>query len=395
MRADDVKQAEIKITADVKTADEVKPAAAPGKPIAAAAPVAAAPAAAPDNKSADKPGDKPADKPAAKPADAPAPTPGPATPRVDSGDPEALKLHLMDGSVITGRLSLKELQVETKFGMLNVPVANIRSFTPGLTSHPTLAKQIAGWIDDLGSGTFNDREAAQQALTKLGSSIRAELDRRRDDADAERRTRVRAILADFEQAQDDADDLGDKSPNSSSLIQDDTVATSEFTIVGRVVPQSFAVNSLYGPLTIKLADIRRVEREGQKKEELPTNFAVTSAHMVHNGTLSTGIRLERGDSVTVSASGQMIMSPWGNQAVTSPDGAANYGWFINNRIPVGALIGRVGNGDEWFMVGSKNTFTAKKAGVLQLAMAMRADMVNNGNEFPGKYNIKIKVVRKQ
>ena len=197
-------------------------------------------------------------------------------------------------------MSLKDLAVETKFGTLNVPVANIRSFTPGLSSHQALAKQIAGWIEDLGSGTFNDREAAQEGLKKLGPAIRMELERRRDDADAERRTRVRAILSDFEAAQDDIDDVGSNRAGSGNTpyIQDDTVVTSEFTIVGRIVPQSFAVSSTYGPLTIKLSDIRQVERGGQTKEELPTSFTVTSAHMIHNGMLNTTIHLERGDMVS-------------------------------------------------------------------------------------------------
>jgi hypothetical protein len=309
-----------------------------------------------------------------------------------ASDPDALKLHLMDGSVITGRLSLKELQVETKFGMLNVPVANIRSFTPGLTSHPTLAKQISGWIEDLGSGTFNDREAAQQALVKLGPAIRAELERRRDDSDAERRTRVRAILSEFEQAQDDAEELGDKSAGIAAYIQDDTIATSEFTIVGRIVPQSFAVNSLYGPLTIKLTDIRSVDRETQKKEELPTNFTVTGAHIVFNGTLNTTIRLEKGDNVTVSSSGSIVMTPWGNQTV-GPDGSTNFGLFNNNRqIPVGALVGKIGTGEDYFKIGSHHSFTADKSGVLHLGIAMRPEQ--SGNEFPGKYAVKIRVVRK-
>ncbi len=372
--AADVKPGEIKAAAQSKVVEDVKQ-VTPDKPAS-------------EEKQTEKSSGKPA-------ADPPASTMTGTSPAAPTGDPESLKLNLMDGSVITGRLSLKELQVETKFGMLNVPVANIRSFTPGLSSHPTLAKQIAGWIEDLGSGTFNDREAAQQALIKLGPSIRAELDRRREDADAERRTRVRAILGDFEQAQDDADELGDKaSGGKDALIQEDTVATSEFTIVGRIVPQSFAVNSLYGPLTIKLADVRKVEREGQKKEELPTNFVITSAHMIQNGTLSTNIHLERGDSVTISASGSITLSPWGNQALSTPDGAGNYGWYVQNRIPIGALVARVGSGDEFSMIGSKNTFTAKKSGVLQLAMAMRADMVNNGNEFPGKYNVKVRINRK-
>jgi hypothetical protein len=319
--ADDGKPKTIKSTDELKAADakpanvkqaEVKPPAAPGAP----------------EQSADNGPAKPPMKPAAPAA---ASAGGHSDARPDAtADPESLKLHLMDGSVLTGRLSLKDLSVETKFGMLNVPVANIRSFTPGLTSHPALAKQIAGWIEDLGSGTFNDREAAQQALLKLGPAVRAELERRRDDSDAERRTRVRALLGDFEQAQDDADDsAGDRSTASASAtyIQDDTIVTSDFTIVGRIMPQSFDVSSLYGPLTVKLADIRRVDRDGPKKEELPTNFTVTSAHIVQNGTLNTNIRLERGDSVTVSATGSLVLTPWGNQASSGPDGANNYGSF--------------------------------------------------------------------
>jgi hypothetical protein len=342
-----------------------------------------------------------ADDPPAKPSDQKSPAAKPAAIEAGKGvekpmgDPEALKLHLMDGSLITGRLDLKDLTVETKFGTLSVPVANIRSFTPGLSSHPSLAKQIAGWIEELGSGTFNDREESQKALMKLGPAVRAELERRRDDSDAERRTRVRAILGEFEQAQEDADDsTPDRSPSSANApyIQEDTIETSEFTIVGHIVPQSFAISSLYGPLTIKMADIRRIEREVEKKEELPTNFTVTSAHMVHNGMLNTGIRLERGDSVSVSASGTIIMTPWGNQAQSTPDGALNFGFFTNRQIPVGALIAKIGSGDEYIKLGSHATLTAPKSGQLQLAIAMRPEQA--GNEFPGSYKVKIRVTRK-
>jgi hypothetical protein len=340
-------------------------------------------------------------KPAAKPSPATADASrlGGDAP-LDAADPESLRMHLMDGSVITGRLSLKDLSIETKFGMLNVPVAKILSFTPGLASHPTLAKQIAGWIEDLGSGTFNDREAAQQALMKLGPPVRAELERRRDDSDAERRTRVRAILSEFEQAQDDADDSPNDKPNSgaAAYIPDDTVVTTEFTIVGRIVPQSFAISSLYGPLTIKLADVRHIDRDVAKKEELPVNFTVNSSHMVHNGTLNTNIRLERGDTVTVSATGSIAMTPWGAQAMSTPDGGtagANFGIFASPKaqIPVGALIGKIGNGEDYFKIGSHLTFTAEKTGQFHLAIAMRPEQA--GSDFPGQYRVKVHVQRKQ
>ncbi len=330
----------------------------------------------------------------AKPSVAPA-APATAQPITD-GDANALRLYLMDGSIITGQLSLKELAVETKFGTLNVPVTSIQSFTPGLNSHPALAKKIASMIEDLGSGTFNDREAAQQALVKMGPAVRRELERRRDDADAERRTRVRAILADFEQAQDDVEDApADKvDTDTTPFAQLDAVVTSDFTIVGRIVPDSFSVASLYGPLTVKLADIRRMQRGAVKKDETPMNFSVTGAQVVTNGALNTNIRLERGDSVTVTATGSIVMSPWGNQASSGPDGSANYGWYQRgqSQIAVGALIAKVGNGDDFFKVGSHSTFTAEKSGVLHLAIAMRPEQA--GNEFPGRYAVRVRVVRK-
>ncbi len=317
-------------------------------------------------------------------------------PSVSDADTNSLRLFLMDGSIITGQLSLKELAVETKFGTLNVPVTSIQSFTPGLNSHPALSKKIAGLLEDLGSGTFNDREAAQQALVKMGPSVRRELERRRDDADAERRTRVRAILTEFEQAQDDVDEVSADKPETDSapLAQLDSVVTSDFTIVGRIVPDAFGVASLYGPLTVKLADVRRMQRGAVKKEETPTVFSVTGAHVVTSNTLNTNIRLEKGDSVTISASGSIVMTPWGNNASSGPDGSPNYGWYQRNQnqIAVGALIAKVGNGEDYFKVGSHNTFTADKTGVLHLGIAMRPEQA--GNEFPGRYAVKVRVARK-
>jgi hypothetical protein len=352
----------------------------------------------------------PAVRPEAKPNAGPAPSStakSDAKPNVAAGasaaaaplaaeDANALRLYLMDGSIIAGQLSLKELAVETKFGTLNVPVNSIQSFTPGLNSHPALAKKIAGLIEDLGSGTFNDRETAQRELVKMGASVRRELERRRDDADAERRTRVRAILTEFEQAQDDVEDTPAEKTDSDAtpFSQLDSVVTSDFTIVGHIVPDAFNVTSAYGPLTVKLSDVRKMQRGAVKKDESPSNFSVTGAHIVINGSLNTNIHVERGDSVTITASGSIVMTPWGNQASTGPDGSANYGWYQRgqSQIPVGALIAKIGNGEDYFKVGSHNTFTAEKAGLLHLAIAMRPEQA--GNDFPGRYTVRVRVVRK-
>ena len=61
-----------------------------------------------------------------------------------------MRLHLMEGSVVSGKLSTEAVTIETAFGKLEVPVANIVSFTPGLDSHPEERKKIGRLIQQLG-----------------------------------------------------------------------------------------------------------------------------------------------------------------------------------------------------------------------------------------------------
>jgi hypothetical protein len=297
----------------------------------------------------------------------------------------------MDGTVIPGRLSMKEIAVETQFGNLSVPVANIKSITPGLQSHPALAKEVSDLIADLGAGNYNDRERAQQALIKMGPGVRGELQKHQNDNDVERRNRVKAILTEFDQLIEDfeAADSPDAYP---TLQQRDTIETTEFTIVGKIVPQSFAVKSPYGELNVKLADIRKGVRDLGKEEDLQRSFTVDATHLAVRGSLNTNIRIARGDVVTVTADGTLTMTPWGNNAVATPEGAQNYGWFIPGQIPSGALVGKIGN-ENFRKFGSKTTFTADRSGVLQLAIGMQADYAQN--QFPGKYTVKVRVQRKE
>lgn len=309
----------------------------------------------------------------------------------EPADPEVVRLFLMDGSVITGKLSVKEIQVETQFGQLTIPVTEVRSFTPGLVSHPDLAKQIHDLIETLGSEQFDQREKAQKTLLRLGRSVRGELEKRARDADTERRTRVKAILDEFdEQAEEEDEDSRTSGP--PILIQRDQVETSEFTVVGRILTPSLTVASLYGPLTVKLGDIRRGQRDAVRRPDVRKTITVDSGSLVQRSLKDTHIRLERGDRVIISAEGNISMTPWGNGASSGPDGAGNYGWYIQNMIPSGALVGAVGTSENVFKIGAKNTFRAERSGNLRLGIAMQADFANH--DFPGHYTVKVRVERK-
>jgi hypothetical protein len=302
-------------------------------------------------------------------------------------DSDIVRLHLMDGSMITGKLSISEIQIETPYGKLTTPVRELRSFTPGLINHPDLGKQIHDLIEALGADQFETREKAQKMLLKIGKPLRGELEKRSHDPDHERRTRIRAILDEFDE--DSEDDSDDPAPVAQAILERDQVETAEFTIVGRILTPTLSITSNYGPLTVKISDVRRGERDAPRRADVRRTIGVDGSCIISKLMKDTRIHLERGDRVTITAEGSIVMAPWGAGATCSPDGAGNYGWYLQGQIPSGALVGVIGRSDNVFKLGSKASFKAERSGTLRLAIAMQADYADQN--FPGRYNVKIHV----
>lgn len=338
---------------------------------------------------------KPADAPA-KPAEKetkpeediePAPT---VKPRATLASGE-VRLHLMEDSIVSGILSVDSITVTTEFGTLTVPVDKIVRITPGLDSHPAQKRKLLDLIQQLGSNQVKERDAAQKALVEMGPPIAPILSRFNDDADAERRTRIAKILTELEEASEDSQE---ESSGNHPLIPQDTVETTLFTVVGEVSPKSFEVKTKFGQLTVALSDIREASRDLGVPEEIRRSIAVSGTNLVQLSYKNSGVRVERGDEVSITADGTIVMSPWGNNVTSTPDGGANFQWYVPNKIPGGALVARIGNSGEPFKVGSKHSFTATRSGVLHFAVAMNPQFANQGYAFPGEYNVKIRVTRK-
>ncbi|WP_254507029.1 hypothetical protein [Anatilimnocola floriformis] len=307
-----------------------------------------------------------------------------------SHGPRYLKLHLFDGSVLTGDLSIAEITVDTQFGKLVVPVDKIRSFSPGLDSFPELSAQIVAKIKSLGSDDYKTREAAHKELAALGVKIQRELEKFVADDNAEIKRHVGEILKEMEEAAEERADDEDHSVEQP-WIRLDTVVTSDFTVVGKVSPSEFKVAAKYGDLTVKLADVRRAEREVSMKESFRKSLTVAGENLAQRSFKSTGIRVQAGDRITFKAEGSIVMSPWGSNASSGPDGAPNYGWYVPNQIAGGALVARIGEKGQIFKVGKTSTMVAKSSGVIQLAIGMQGDYAGDGYQFPGEYRVKLKI----
>ena len=323
-----------------------------------------------------------ADAPAATTPGAPA-----ASPTADPAADPSLRLSLQEGSVVSGLLSVETITVETEFGRLEIPVTSIVSFTPGLDSHPAEKQRVGRLILQLGANASADRDEAERKLLELGPRIRGLLEQHAADGDAERRTRIRKILAELQELADsgdlDAEDV-------QAWIDDDTIVTTRFTVVGRISPREFKVETKFGELEVALGDIQRAEREGLKKQETRKTVQVTAASLPQTSFLSTGVRIQRGDRVELRADGTITMEPWGHEVKSTPDGGPNFGFFQPG-ISNGTLVGRIGTSGPLFKIGSEHDLTSKQTGVLYLAIAIGPDFANQGYSFPGQYSVKIRV----
>lgn len=321
------------------------------------------------------------------PAEAETPAPAPQPPKKQP-EPEVLQFHLMDGTIITGKLATQTLPVSTDFGDLVVPIQAIVSFSPGLGSHPNIDKTITTLINQLGNPDAKTRDKAQAQLIVYGPGLVEVLNQYANDPDAERKVRIATIIEELLSAEPDEFEETSNAP-VISLARLDHIVTERFTVAGKITQNQFTITSKFGELSVKLADIKAVERISIEKPEIRKAVTVAGTDMTCTAYKKTGIRVNRGDRIIISAEGRITMSPWGSNSISGPNGVPNNGMYSGN-IPMGALAGRIGDSGEEFLVGSKKTFVAKKSGILQLGFAMQQNWANY--QFPGEYKTRIRVV---
>src|SRR5262249_31439909 len=146
------------------------------------------------------------------------------------------------------------------------------------------------------------------------------------------------------------------------------------------------LHTKFGPLSVSLADIRRVEHESEEKLEFKKTVDVQGNNLVMRSPLNSGIKVNKGDKITIEATGSVVMSPWGSESVSGPEGSPNYGQYRPG-INGGALCMRYGQSGQDELVGRNKTFTATKSATLFFAVAMQPNFAGGGYQFPGSYKV--------
>jgi hypothetical protein len=297
----------------------------------------------------------------------------PAAPAASATATGGAQFTLRDGTVIVGKTDLKAIDVMTAYGTLSVPINDVLKIRVGKKSDHDLKAKIDKCIADLGSKDFAARDQATTELSKLGRLAYTELRKAAMSDDLEVKERAAKLLDDMGAIEDEAD----------VPPENDEVVTPTFTIAGAIKIETLAITTKFGTLKVAKKDLAKMSvGEGeQMMRSVSVPAKATAGKMV-----ATGIRLKRGDRLTVNAQGNVNYRNYGGTQF-SPEGSSNYGNW-NDNIMIGALVGRIGSSGPVFKIGERFGDRVEAEGELHLGIAAVESAGNFGN---GEYKVRVQV----
>lgn len=292
-----------------------------------------------------------------------------------------------DGSVVRLTVGVSAVTVKTKFGPMTLPLADARKIEMGFRYPDGVEPKVRQAIDDLGSTDFRTREAGQKALVGFGEYSIPLVKAGTQSGTPEVAERCATILKTI------AATLPD---DKSDPPMDDVITTDDMIVRGKITSDSFKATSKYfGETTVKLVHLREMRPVGGRFVGTFPLDAGKYAAVGWKTFFDTGLDVEKGQPLEVSATGKIDLHPASlKQYVCGPNGGGTQvagpgqrlgdpGGFRGGGLGAppgveaygplytsGALYGRIGASGPLFKIGEKLTVPkSADAGRLYLVIA--------------------------
>ncbi len=286
----------------------------------------------------------------------------------------AADVTMGDGSTVRVTLVSESVELETKYGKLTIPAADVRRIEFAYRVPDETAKKVAAAVKQLGSVEFEKREAATKELRTLGLHAYPSLEEAAKSSDPEVAKRAAGLVEEIREKVA-AEDL--------TFPKKDHVETAEFTVSGHITSPSLrAKTSYFGDADLKLVDLRVFQAVGAVDSR---NLKVDAAKFgsAPNQWMETAITVERGQPLRLTATGSVDLWPQEpGQYMTTPKGAGNA------RPPAhsgGSLVGKIGENGTTFLIGEKYEGKAGATGKLYLHIIPS----HWGGPSTGSYEVKV------
>ena len=162
-------------------------------------------------------------------------------------------MYTRSGDVVRGEPKLKELRVQTKYGVLEVPVSDVRLVDFGYRDDADTRQRLGQLVDRFGSGEL-DEETQEELRGQLIRGGRLSLKVLRKKIEEASNNRLETLEDEFEEIFESEDAIPDR--------RFDTVVAKKFTIRGTILLDRVSVQSNYGELDFSRAEIERIAFSG-------------------------------------------------------------------------------------------------------------------------------------
>jgi hypothetical protein len=288
-------------------------------------------------------------------------------------EPIKSEIRFMDDSLVRVFLLPEQLEVVTHFGKLQVPVHEIQRIEFGVRCPEGLDAKIVQAIDDLGNEAYKTREMALKNLVEWGPYAYPRLYRASKSNQPEVAKRVSMAL----------EKIRVKHPaRNLRLREDDVIATSYFTMVGRITNVQLKTKSKnFGELAVALSELRSLRSNSTGGE---TEVTIEAAKYGSDASswLDTGFEAT-GGKLLITASGTVDLWPQG-PGYTSPPSGYQQGGRMGQHL-AGQLLAKIGEDGPVFVVGDRYEGAPTRDGKLYLHIVHSPW----GNASAGSYHVKI------
>jgi hypothetical protein len=274
----------------------------------------------------------------------------------NSPRPNLVEVRFGDGSIVRMTLLEENLEVQTRYGKLTIPVNEIRRVEFGLHVPPEMNQQITQSIKRLGSDVYKERDSASKDLVQVGHFAFPSLRKASKSGDQEVRYRAVSVIK----------QISERVPAEVLRLNDyDLIQTTEFTVTGKVIPARLKARSPhFGEIALKLSELRTlsVKQQGGKQD---LNVDAAKYGSALDQWCDTGVLVDAGQRVIITGDGQVDLWPeTPGRYMAAPKGyntAGKGGQFL-----AGSLIAKVGENGKAFFVGERYDGTISGEGRLFL-----------------------------
>ena len=292
-----------------------------------------------------------------------------------SGRANIAEVRFGDGSTVRMTLLQDDIEVQTKYGKLSIPLNEIRRVEFGLHVPADVNQQITKSIKRLASDVYKERDVASKDLVQVGHFAFPSLQRASRSGDMEVAYRAASLIKQISER---------VSPELLKLRDEDIIHTSEFTVIGKITSQTLKAHSPhFGEVSLKLSELRAVHmRQHGGKQELLVDAAKFGSSL--DQWCDSGIIVDAAQRLVITSEGQVDLWPQGpGQYMAAPKGyntAGKGGQFM-----AGSLVGRVGENGKMFYIGDRYDGAVNEEG--RLFLLIIPSPWNNAST--GQYRVRV------